>query len=88
MWSAANILLLERFVSVHYNINSSIFYLNLQIQGLWKTKNQNMADLCKVAKELKDKFTWFEINHVERVYVVEHFLFVLQYKMICQMLVS
>lgn len=48
--------------------------MNLQIQGLWKTKNQNMADLCKVAKELKDKFTWFEINHVERVYVVEHFL--------------
>ncbi|XP_057463923.1 uncharacterized protein LOC130753787 isoform X1 [Actinidia eriantha] len=38
----------------------------MQVQGLWKTKKQNMADLCKVAKELKDKFTSFEIRHVER----------------------
>ncbi|XP_030531002.1 uncharacterized protein LOC115741300 isoform X2 [Rhodamnia argentea] len=27
----------------------------MQIQGKWKLKNQNMADLCKVAKELKDR---------------------------------
>lgn len=39
----------------------------LQIQGLWKTKNQNMADLCKEAKELKDKFLSFQINHIVRV---------------------
>ena len=39
----------------------------LQIQGVWKTKNQNMADLCKVAKDLKDKFVSFQINHVLRV---------------------
>lgn len=39
----------------------------LQIQGLWKTKNQNMADLCKEAKELKDKFVSFQINHIVRV---------------------
>lgn len=39
-----------------------------QIQGLWKTKNQNMADLCKEAKELKDKFLTFEIYHVFRVH--------------------
>lgn len=41
--------------------------LVLQVQGLWKLKNQNMADLCKVAKELKDRFLSFEIRHVERV---------------------
>ncbi|KAG5534968.1 hypothetical protein RHGRI_022922 [Rhododendron griersonianum] len=40
--------------------------LVLQVQGLWKLKNQNMADLCKVAKELKDRFLSFEIRHVER----------------------
>ncbi|XP_042969782.1 uncharacterized protein LOC122302545 isoform X2 [Carya illinoinensis] len=38
----------------------------MQIQGLWKTKNQNMADLCKEAKELKDKFLSFQINHIVR----------------------
>lgn len=38
----------------------------MQIQGLWKTKNQNMADLCKEAKALKDKFVSFKIEHVLR----------------------
>lgn len=38
-----------------------------QVQGLWRTKTQNMSDLCKVAKELKDQFASFEIRHVERV---------------------
>ncbi|KAJ7970888.1 Ribonuclease H [Quillaja saponaria] len=37
-----------------------------QVQGLWKTKNQNMAILCKEARELKDKFLSFQINHVLR----------------------
>lgn len=37
-----------------------------QIQGKWKLKNQNMTDLCKVAKELKDRFTTFQIDHVLR----------------------
>lgn len=41
---------------------------HLQIQGLWKTKNQNMADLCKEAKELQDKFVSFQINHIVRVH--------------------
>ncbi|KAM0033661.1 putative ribonuclease H superfamily [Helianthus debilis subsp. tardiflorus] len=27
-----------------------------------------MADLCKVAKELKDKFLSFQICHIEREY--------------------
>ncbi|KAH8510980.1 hypothetical protein H0E87_008497 [Populus deltoides] len=39
----------------------------MQIQGLWKLKNQNLADLCKEAKELKDMFTSFQIKHVPRV---------------------
>ncbi|XP_047317763.1 uncharacterized protein LOC124921181 isoform X2 [Impatiens glandulifera] len=38
----------------------------MQVQGLWKTKNPNMAKLCEVAKELKDKFTSFHIQHIER----------------------
>ncbi|XP_043724778.1 uncharacterized protein LOC122671555 isoform X2 [Telopea speciosissima] len=38
----------------------------MQVQGLWKTKNQNMSDLCKVVKELKDKFLSFQISHVLR----------------------
>ncbi|KAJ4707560.1 Ribonuclease H protein [Melia azedarach] len=38
----------------------------MQIQGLWKINNQNLAGLCKEAKELKDKFRSFEINHVLR----------------------
>lgn len=38
----------------------------MQIQGLWKIKNQNMADLCKVAKEFKDKFLSFQIDHIDR----------------------
>ncbi|KAJ0986923.1 hypothetical protein J5N97_005279 [Dioscorea zingiberensis] len=39
----------------------------MQVQGLWQTKNQNMADLCKVVKELKDMFVSVQINHVKRV---------------------
>lgn len=38
----------------------------MQVKGLWKTKNQNMADLCKVTKELKAKFLSFTIDHVPR----------------------
>lgn len=38
-----------------------------KVQGLWKTKNQNMAELCKQAKELKEKFISFQIDHVMRV---------------------
>ncbi|KDP45401.1 hypothetical protein JCGZ_09650 [Jatropha curcas] len=40
----------------------------MQIQGLRKIKAQNLADLCKEAKELKDKFTSFQIRHVLREY--------------------
>ncbi|XP_058773170.1 uncharacterized protein LOC131647277 isoform X2 [Vicia villosa] len=39
-----------------------------QIQGLWKVKNQNMSYLCNEAKELKNKFLSFKINHILREY--------------------
>ncbi|KAM7464596.1 hypothetical protein LguiA_032717 [Lonicera macranthoides] len=38
----------------------------MQIQGLWKVKNQNMSNLCEEAKILKDKFHSFQIAHVLR----------------------
>ncbi|OVA11275.1 Ribonuclease H domain [Macleaya cordata] len=41
----------------------------MQVQGLWKTKNDNMATLCKEAKELKDKFLSFQIRHVARLVI-------------------
>ncbi|KAK7266186.1 hypothetical protein RIF29_18828 [Crotalaria pallida] len=39
-----------------------------QVQGKWKIKNQNMLVLCNEAKELKNKFLSFQINHVLREY--------------------
>ncbi|KAL3501232.1 hypothetical protein ACH5RR_035681 [Cinchona calisaya] len=38
----------------------------MQIQGLWKVKNQNISILYEEAKRLKDKFTSFQIIHVLR----------------------
>ncbi|KAH0991590.1 hypothetical protein GBA52_003073 [Prunus armeniaca] len=38
----------------------------MQVQGLWKVRNQNMSDLYEEVKELKDKFLSFEISHVLR----------------------
>ncbi|XP_030482848.2 uncharacterized protein LOC115699528 [Cannabis sativa] len=37
-----------------------------QTTGEWKTKNQNMANLCKQAKELMEKFSSSQITHVYR----------------------
>ncbi|XP_044401843.1 uncharacterized protein [Triticum aestivum] len=37
-----------------------------QVQDLWRVRNDNMADLCKKAKELKRKFLQFQINHALR----------------------
>ncbi|OIV90304.1 hypothetical protein TanjilG_13159 [Lupinus angustifolius] len=37
-----------------------------KVQGKWKIKNQNMGILCNEAKELKNKFLSFQINHVLR----------------------
>ncbi|KAG5534972.1 hypothetical protein RHGRI_022922 [Rhododendron griersonianum] len=50
----------------HIRVQGDSKLVVMQVQGLWKLKNQNMADLCKVAKELKDRFLSFEIRHVER----------------------
>ncbi|CAB4296263.1 unnamed protein product [Prunus armeniaca] len=38
----------------------------MQVQGLWKVKNQNMSDLYEEVKKLKDKFLSFKISHVLR----------------------
>ncbi|XP_020082707.1 uncharacterized protein LOC109706335 isoform X1 [Ananas comosus] len=37
-----------------------------QVQDLWRARHENMAGLCKEAKELKDMFLSFEIRHVKR----------------------
>ncbi|CAI0455459.1 unnamed protein product [Linum tenue] len=39
----------------------------MQIQGIWKLKNQNIIALGNEAKALKDKFRTFEIRHILRV---------------------
>ncbi|KAK4720334.1 hypothetical protein R3W88_010567 [Solanum pinnatisectum] len=38
----------------------------MQIQGLWKVKNQNISTLYEQAKQLKDRFLSFRIIHVLR----------------------
>ncbi|KAL8043931.1 hypothetical protein ABFX02_08G014950 [Erythranthe guttata] len=38
----------------------------MQVEGKWRTKTQNMTDLCKVAKEFMGKFSSFEICHIPR----------------------
>ncbi|XP_076905887.1 uncharacterized protein LOC143561761 [Bidens hawaiensis] len=38
----------------------------MQVQGLWKVKNQNISKLYEEAKKLKDKFVCFQIDHVLR----------------------
>lgn len=50
----------------HIRVQGDSKLVVMQVQGLWKLKNQNMSHLCKVAKELKDRFLSFEIRHVER----------------------
>ncbi|KAH1080709.1 hypothetical protein J1N35_020470 [Gossypium stocksii] len=41
------------------------------VQGRWKIKSQNLVELNKVAKDLKDKFISFQINHVDREFNAE-----------------
>lgn len=50
----------------HIRVQGDSNLVCMQVQGHWKTKNQNMTNLCKVAKDLKDKFVSFHISHVER----------------------
>ena len=55
-----------------FNMRSTLLYvlwkfLVQQVQGKWKLKNANMAELCTEAKKLVDKFVTFQIEHVLRV---------------------
>ncbi|XP_022150130.1 uncharacterized protein LOC111018384 [Momordica charantia] len=50
----------------HIRVQGDSKLVCMQVQGLWKIKNPNMGQLCKVAKELKDKFASFEISHIPR----------------------
>ncbi|XP_059445338.1 uncharacterized protein LOC132177130 [Corylus avellana] len=52
------------FTSIRVQGDSKL--ICMQVQGLWKVKNQNMADLFEEAKKLKKKFLSFKINHVLR----------------------
>ncbi|KAK2997217.1 hypothetical protein RJ639_026023 [Escallonia herrerae] len=38
----------------------------MQVQGLWKVKNQNISPWYEEAKKLKDRFLYFQITHVLR----------------------
>ncbi|KVI09124.1 hypothetical protein Ccrd_012470 [Cynara cardunculus var. scolymus] len=55
----------------HIRVQGDSKLVCMQVNGLWKTKTQNMTSLCKVAKELKDKFASFQICHVEREFNTE-----------------
>ncbi|EPS74349.1 hypothetical protein M569_00405, partial [Genlisea aurea] len=50
----------------HIRMHGDSKLVCMQVQGFWKTKTENMANLCKVAKELKDQFMSFQISHIER----------------------
>ncbi|XP_054823812.1 uncharacterized protein LOC129321890 [Prosopis cineraria] len=52
------------FTGIHIQGDSKL--VCMQIDGLWKVKNESMSKLYKVAKELKDKFLSFQITHVLR----------------------
>ncbi|KAJ4970552.1 hypothetical protein NE237_003651 [Protea cynaroides] len=52
------------FKQIHVQGDSKL--VCMQVQGLWKTKNQNMSNLCEEVKELKDKFVSFKISHFVR----------------------
>ncbi|XP_024024295.1 uncharacterized protein LOC21387032 isoform X1 [Morus notabilis] len=55
----------------HIRVQGDSKLVCMQISGLWKTKNQNMANLCEQARELKEKFVSFQINHVLREFNFE-----------------
>lgn len=52
----------------HIQVKGDSMLVCNQVQGLWKIKNQNIASLCSEAKELKNKFLSFKINHIPREY--------------------
>ncbi|KAK6116493.1 hypothetical protein DH2020_049786 [Rehmannia glutinosa] len=52
------------FTSVRVRGDSKL--VCMQIQGLWKVKNQNISTLFDEAKKLKDRFASFQIIHILR----------------------
>ncbi|KAH0700694.1 hypothetical protein KY284_014909 [Solanum tuberosum] len=50
----------------HIKVKGDSKLVCMQTQGIWKCKNQNMAELSKIVKELKDQFMSFQINHMDR----------------------
>lgn len=52
------------YTSIHVKGDSKL--VCMQMQGLWKVKNETLSQLYKEAKKLKDKFLSFQINHVLR----------------------
>ncbi|KAL5080104.1 hypothetical protein RYX36_008525 [Vicia faba] len=58
----------NRGKTIMANSSSQAMQLNANIQGLWKVKNENMSYLCNEAKEHKNKFMSFKINHIPREY--------------------
>ncbi|WOL11605.1 hypothetical protein Cni_G20369 [Canna indica] len=52
------------FKQIHVQGDSKL--VCMQVEDLWQTKNQNMANLCKEVKGLKDSFSSFHIKHVRR----------------------
>ncbi|CAN4075650.1 unnamed protein product [Withania somnifera] len=59
-----NYALSKGFTSIRVQGDSKL--VCMQIQGLWKVKNQNISTLYEQAKQLKDKFLSFRIIHVLR----------------------
>lgn len=55
----------------HIRVQGDSKLVCMQVNGVWRTKTQNMTSLCKVTKELKDKFASFQICHVEREFNTE-----------------
>ncbi|XP_047959737.1 uncharacterized protein LOC125205002 isoform X1 [Salvia hispanica] len=56
--------LTKGFTSVRVRGDSKL--VCMQIQGLWKVKNQNISGLFDEAKKLKDRFLSFQIIHILR----------------------
>lgn len=59
-----NYALSKGFTSIRVQGDSKL--VCMQIQGLWKVKNQNISTLYEQAKQLKDRFLSFRIIHVLR----------------------
>ncbi|GAV66916.1 RVT_3 domain-containing protein, partial [Cephalotus follicularis] len=50
----------------HICVKGDLKLVCMQVQGLWKINHEHLAVLCREARDLKDKFMSFQINHVLR----------------------